>query len=143
MRQPWLTGTYNLMQETPYTFTSISQFNCEPNRGLTSNPMLLVNHWLRSCGPTRSGRGEHRQFDRQLTARMQQCIAARGDPAQHSRGRLRRGRRPDTVVNQFNGAIAQLTGVTQFWNDAISGDRVDKNLSDSNDNKPQRRSGCR
>jgi hypothetical protein len=30
---PWLIGSYDLMQETPYTFTAINQFNCRPNRG--------------------------------------------------------------------------------------------------------------
>jgi hypothetical protein len=32
---PWLIGSYDLMQETPYTFTAINQFNCGPNRGVT------------------------------------------------------------------------------------------------------------
>jgi hypothetical protein len=126
---PWLGGTYDLMQETPYTFNSISAFNCEPNRGLTSNPMLLVNHWLRSSGPPDPVEATKVNSEAELTTRMQQCIA--------DRGRLPNILAVDFVaigdlistVNTFNGAIAQVTGVAQFWNDALSGDLVDKNLS--------------
>ena len=39
------------MQETPYTFNNVDEFNCQPNRGTSSNPLLLVNHWLRAPGP--------------------------------------------------------------------------------------------
>ena len=128
--QPWLTGTYNLMQETPYTFTSISQFNCDPNRGLTSNPMLLVNHWLRASGPPDPVAANTVNSTATLTARMQQCIAARGTLPNILAVDFIAVGDLISVVNQFNGAIAQLTGVTQFWNDAIAGTRVDPNLSD-------------
>ena len=45
--QKWLPPTYSLFQETPYTFKSIEDFNCKPDRGRHNKPMFLINHWLR------------------------------------------------------------------------------------------------
>jgi hypothetical protein len=44
---PWLPAAYALTQETPYEFSSPSQFTCAPNRGSASNPFFLVNHWVK------------------------------------------------------------------------------------------------
>ncbi len=128
---PWLEGTYNLMQETPYTFGSISDFTCDPNRGLTSNPMLLVNHWLRSGGPPDPVEATKVNSTATLTARMQQCIAQRGSlPNILAVDFIAVGDLIATV-DQFNGAVAELTGVAQFWNDALSGGKVGSNVSPS------------
>ena len=82
-----------LMQETPYTFDSTAQFNCNPNRGASTNPMLLVNHWLRAPGSARSGRGccdERRGRAHPPAAAVRQ----RAPPAaQHPGRRLLRHRR--------------------------------------------------
>jgi hypothetical protein len=127
---PWLVGSYDLMQETPFTFTAISQFNCKPNRGNSSNPMLLVNHWLRPNGPPDPQEASDVNSLQTLTNRMAQCIDARkrvpnvlavdffgiGDTVK--------------VVDNFNAAIANVTGVTGFWDQAIAEQRADPKLSD-------------
>jgi hypothetical protein len=128
---PWMPGTYNLMQETPFTFNSVSSFTCDPNRGLTSNPMLLVNHWLRTSGPPDPVGATTVNSEATLTARMQQCIAQRGSlPNILAVDFIAVGDLISTV-NQFNAAIAQLTGVTKFWTDALSGNQVGRNLSEA------------
>jgi hypothetical protein len=43
---PWYIPAYDLLQETPYRFADEAHFSCTLNRGETSNPMFLVNHWL-------------------------------------------------------------------------------------------------
>ena len=48
---PWLLGAYDVAQESPYTFTSTSQFNCNPNRGGNDKAFFILNHWLRPNGP--------------------------------------------------------------------------------------------
>jgi hypothetical protein len=111
-RAPWLTGSYDLMQETPYTFASISQFNCQPNRGAAASPMLLVNHWLRSPGPPDPVASQEINSSAVLTKRLEQCI--------QQRGRLPNVLATDftsigdtvAVCDEFNGAIARITGAT-------------------------------
>lgn len=129
-RAPWLVGSYDLMQETPYTFTAINQFNCRPNRGNSSNPMLLVNHWLRPNGPPDPQEASDVNSLQTLTNRMTQCIDVRkrlpnvlavdffgiGDTAK--------------VVDNFNAAVANVTGTTALWDQTIDAQRADPSVSD-------------
>ncbi|MBV9593989.1 MAG: hypothetical protein JO147_09395 [Actinobacteria bacterium] len=117
---PWLVGTYNLMQETPYTFTSVAAFNCQPNRGQAGNPLMLVNHWLRSGGapdPAEVGKVNSQSV---LTARLEQCISER-DVLPNVLAVDFYGL-ADTlkVTSQFNAAIAHVTGTTAFWDAAVA-----------------------
>jgi hypothetical protein len=128
-KAPWLLGTYQLMQETPYTFSSISQFNCDPNRGQPGNPMFLVNHWLRTGGQPNPTAAATVNSQATLTARLQQCI--------RQRGRLPNIIAVDffglgdtmTVVDQINAAVAELTGTTAFWDQAIANARANPDLT--------------
>ncbi len=46
-RYPWLGDGYaGLLQETPYTFRTATDFSCLSNRGRLDAPLFLVNHWL-------------------------------------------------------------------------------------------------
>jgi hypothetical protein len=114
----WLPKTYSLFQETPYTFTSVKDFTCAPNRGGTDKPLLLINHWLRPDGPPDPTAATTVNSREVLTKRFKACIA-------------RRKRLPNAVavdftsigdfyptINRFNAAVAKVTGVS----DAI--DRV-------------------
>lgn len=42
----WYHDGFALAEETPYTFRSAAEFTCEPNRGGTGKPLLLVNHFV-------------------------------------------------------------------------------------------------
>ena len=125
----WLVGSYQLMQETPYTFTKIEQFNCKPNRGGPANPMLLVNHWLRPNGPPDPVQAAKVNSQATLTDRLEQCIDVRG--------RLPNVLAIDFVgigdltktVNYFNSAVAEFTGTTAFWDQAIADVQDDTSLS--------------
>jgi hypothetical protein len=43
---PWLLQGFDWVQDTPYDFASVSEFNCTRLRGAATSPLLLVNHWL-------------------------------------------------------------------------------------------------
>jgi hypothetical protein len=116
---PWMHGTYTLSEETPYTFSSIQDFNCDPLRGGTGKDFFIMNHWLRPDGPPDPSEAAQVNSKATLTNRIQQCIQ-------------QRGRVPDVVavdfsaigamystVNEFNSAIARLSGVTPAINDAV------------------------
>ena len=42
----WYYHAWDLYYDTPYTFDSLDDFNCDLNRGAADNPLFLVNHWL-------------------------------------------------------------------------------------------------
>ena len=112
-------GTYTLSEETPYTFSDIKDFNCARNRGGTGKDFFIMNHWLRPDGPPDPSEAAQVNSKKTLSARIDQCIAERG-------------RIPDVVavdfsvigdmystVNEYNSAIARLTGVTPTINGAV------------------------
>jgi hypothetical protein len=73
----WLMNTYEVSEETPYAFRSADAFNCNPNRGKTGKSLFIVNHWINPGGlpdPVRAGKTNSAAT---LTARAQDCIAAR------------------------------------------------------------------
>ena len=71
---PWLLGAYDVSQETPYTFSSISQFNCKPNRGGDDKSFFIVNHWLRPDGPPDPVEAAQVNSQKVLTARLQRSL---------------------------------------------------------------------
>lgn len=119
-KAPWLTGAYDLMQETPYTFKATSDFNCDQNRGSPNNPMFLLNHWLRESGPPDPVSAARVNSTEVLTRRIEHCIAERhrlpnviavdfyglGDTYE--------------VAQTFNSAVAAVTGTQAFERNLIS-----------------------
>ncbi|HZP31290.1 MAG TPA: hypothetical protein VFC99_20230, partial [Acidimicrobiia bacterium] len=116
---PWMHGTYTLSEETPYTFSSIGDFSCAPFRGGTGKDFFIMNHWLRPDGPPDPAEAAKVNSKATISNRIQQCIAERG-------------RVPDVVavdftaigdmystVNEFNSAIARMSGVTPAINVAV------------------------
>ena len=75
---PWLLGAYDVSQETPFTYTSIPQFTCKANRGGDDKSFFIVNHWLRPDGPPDPVAAGKVNSQKTLTARLQDCIATRG-----------------------------------------------------------------
>lgn len=47
-RYPYLHQGFDLVQDTGYTYASVDQFDCAPNRGPADADLFLVNHWLSS-----------------------------------------------------------------------------------------------
>ncbi len=74
----WYHQTYEWFQETPFTYPSVEAFDCQPNRGPASAPLLLINHWVSKKGladPATASRANHRTV---LEDRMERCIQERG-----------------------------------------------------------------
>ena len=67
----------DLIQDTPYSFSSEDEFSCEANRGQTTSPLFLVNHWLGTPLPTSEG-AERVNTDAVLHERAEACAEARG-----------------------------------------------------------------
>jgi hypothetical protein len=51
---PWLHGTTEVIQETPYTFRTPEDFSCRPNRGGTAGSLFLINHWIETTPAPRA-----------------------------------------------------------------------------------------
>ncbi|MFZ4719721.1 MAG: hypothetical protein ACOYMR_09870 [Ilumatobacteraceae bacterium] len=73
----WYPHAYDWFQETKYTWTSLTGFDCAPNRGTEGNPLFLVNHWVNRSppDPAVARKANSRSV---LDQRLQQCLEARG-----------------------------------------------------------------
>ncbi len=53
---PWYHQGFDLVQETPYTFTSLAALrapsSCRPNRGTPNSPLFQLNHWVERVNPS-------------------------------------------------------------------------------------------
>jgi hypothetical protein len=82
---PWLHAQYGgLVQETPYEFRSEADIedpaSCEPNRGGTTAPLMLMNNWIDTTPAPSPTRAQQVNAHDQLLARAQECGEARHTP---------------------------------------------------------------
>jgi hypothetical protein len=132
---PWLLGAYDVAQESPFTFTSIPQFNCKPNRGGTDKSFFILNHWLRPNGPPDPVEAARVNSQKVLTARMQDCITKRGQlPNAVAVDFTAQGDLYKTV-RRFNAAVARQSGVTAIIDETVrqlreSGLQTDNELNE-------------
>jgi hypothetical protein len=47
----WYHDGFELTQETPYSFRSAEEFNCDPHRGRPDSPLFQLNHWIERVTP--------------------------------------------------------------------------------------------
>lgn len=81
----WNNPGYGLFQDTPFTFTSPSDFegakladSCKPNRGTADSPLFQINHWItNSEPPSLSTAKQVNAFD-VLMPRVKACMEERG-----------------------------------------------------------------
>lgn len=45
-RYPYLHSGFDLVQDTGFTYESVDDFDCAPNRGPADAELFMVNHWL-------------------------------------------------------------------------------------------------
>ena len=110
---PWYHRAYDgILQETPYTFGTTAELtdplrladSCRPNRGGTTAPLFLMNHWVLVNGAPSRAAAEIVNTREALVARARACRDARG-------------RLPTIVaVDSFGigdlvGAVDELNGV--------------------------------
>lgn len=50
----WYAPLYRYAMETPYTFTSASQFSCKKNRGGTGKGLFVLNNFITRAAPSRN-----------------------------------------------------------------------------------------
>ena len=50
----WYQHAWDLYFDTPYEFSSVDEFRCDLNRGATTNPLFLLNHWVENPLPSPS-----------------------------------------------------------------------------------------
>jgi hypothetical protein len=74
----WYHPAFETLQETPYTFRSPEELSCRPNRGGTSGPLFLVNHWIETTPTPRPSNAAVVNARGLLLARARQCQAERG-----------------------------------------------------------------
>lgn len=116
---PWLLGAYSVSQESPFTFTAISQFNCAPNRGGTDKGFFIVNHWLRPDGPPDPVEAAKVNSQKVLTSRLQDCITTRGQLPNAVAVDFTAIGDLHKTVRRVNGAIARQSGVVAVIDETI------------------------
>jgi hypothetical protein len=74
----WYHPAFQTIQETPYTFHTLDELSCRPNRGGTTAPLFQINHWIETTPtprPSNAAIVNARDF---LLARAQKCQKERG-----------------------------------------------------------------
>lgn len=74
---PWLLQGFDWVQDTPYSNPTAADLSCSLNRGLASNPLLLVNNWLSNFGSLVSDAETVNSYDT-LLPYLTRCRQARG-----------------------------------------------------------------
>ena len=74
----WYHHVWDVAWDTPYSFASANDFSCQPNRGSTSNPLFLLNHWIENpvSDPALSEIANQHDL---LLGRAEQCQSESGD----------------------------------------------------------------
>jgi hypothetical protein len=49
--QPAYLTARAVVQDTPFTIATPSQFSCAPNRGRPDSPLFQINHWITNTSP--------------------------------------------------------------------------------------------
>jgi hypothetical protein len=74
---PWYQKAYDWFQESPYTWKSVSQMNCDPKRGKKGNRLLLINDWITNGEPSPTHAQNVVNTQDAIERRVQQCLAKR------------------------------------------------------------------
>ena len=71
----WYHDAFAFVQDTPYTFETVQDFSCEPNRGSADSPLFMINHWLT---PALAETGAVANSAEALEKRIANCREERG-----------------------------------------------------------------
>ncbi len=110
---PWYHRAYDgILQETPYTFGTTAELtdplrladSCRPNRGGTTAPLFLMNHWVLVNGaPSRAAAA---------VVNTRAALVARARACRDARGRLPTIVAVDSFgIGDLIGAVDELNGV--------------------------------
>lgn len=73
----WYHNGFALAQETPFSFKTITDFSCRPNRGQPDSPLFQINHWLEKLTPLPGDSAAVNAYEF-LLARARLCQQERG-----------------------------------------------------------------
>lgn len=76
-QHPYLHQGFELVQDTGYTYASVDDFDCAPNRGPRDAPLFMVNHWLSNFTALVSS-AQKSNTEEVLGGRVQRCRGERG-----------------------------------------------------------------
>ncbi len=71
----WYHDVFTFIQETPYAFGTIAEFNCDPSRGRPDSPLFMINHWVT---PALAEAGTLANSAEVLNKRISACRQERG-----------------------------------------------------------------
>jgi len=78
---PWYHQGFDLVQETPYAFSSLGLLeapaSCAANRGTANSPLFQLNHWIERVNPS-PGLARRVNDSKVLLARAERCERVRG-----------------------------------------------------------------
>ena len=74
----WYHPAFQTIQETPYTFHTLEELSCRPNRGVTTAPLFQINHWIETTPTPRPSNAAIVNAHDFLLARAQKCQKERG-----------------------------------------------------------------
>ena len=69
---PWLHHIWEIAWDSPYSFSSIDQFNCNHNRGDQNQDLFLLNHWVLNPLPSPRSASETNSYE-VLMERVEAC----------------------------------------------------------------------
>lgn len=73
----WYHPAYDIVQDTPLGARKAGEFSCAPNRGDSSRPLFMMNHWIDRFPPPRS-ENARASTRRALLDRVAHCEEVRG-----------------------------------------------------------------
>jgi hypothetical protein len=76
---PWYLDGFSYVQDTPLGATEVDQLTCKLNRGTSSSPLLMLNHWADVFPPRREANVDF-QTRKELIGRARECARKRGLP---------------------------------------------------------------
>jgi len=71
----WYHDVFVFAQDTPYSFKTVEDFNCDSNRGLLESPLFMINHWVT---PALAEAGSQANSAESLLERIEVCQETRG-----------------------------------------------------------------
>ena len=72
---PWYHDVFTYTQETPYSFETVVDFSCDPNRGQPNSPLFMINHWVT---PPLAQAGARANSVEVILERLKVCQEVRG-----------------------------------------------------------------
>jgi hypothetical protein len=75
---PWYHPAFEVLQETPYKFTSPEELSCRPNRGSAGAPLFQINHWIETLPAPKPSNAAIVNAHDFLLERARRCQRERG-----------------------------------------------------------------